>query len=938
MLYQDKDALKRTKMYANPDVTGVYWKNPEGNIEGYSLEGLVINMDANSFTLADDAQNASSLIPSSGVSLKWDNWELISRLDAREMTLDSTNAIWTIPKLIGEVSFDISSIDSKTITIHGIFNIGGTLSDWKGVITFPQQGLRLEGTPTGFSIYCDSGTPTGTQNLAIGRSDLLNMVLSFSTDDEAKSATIIGTLKGQGEVFNCTYSNINNVDLQSIAFNKKNMSPADGFGDLRFRTFRVWNRLLTDEEISIVLGEVPKPVFKQLEYSFYGKQVYSNTISGTTPATANEKVSILTGVDRLIRRYGGLYTETSADVRPSLATSTFDLVKDNIDSTDLKIQSSSVNTNYDYIPIFTLENDTTVPNVKYNISDVETKTNFTFKGRQVYCKNQKVQVTTAEQYILSGVQELVKFDVNLIPTDTGIVHSYLLNYGEVIQHGSRILVLARNNVSVGLWDITLFYTKSGEQEVIDPQNIDYDISVGVENICEGIYKNKKQVYMQMFEGRLSGYGTVFLIKDFANYSLVSWDGYLPIDNNTYLFFNTDSYSNLRDFFLRQDSTGGQGIHVKGNDYYYANVNYRFIVYYTTETPQPPPPPPPKPVRLDYSYKGKQMYEIEVIDTMPASTTTYPIINTNMDRVCNVMGTCRNSSGLLLTKSSSGNEFSVFKREYGSRLWKENKDIMKYNVFTDYINHKIEVRGTGARLYAKTASMVNQPCHFLVQYTPIVDDTPVMSEFNISETETMTNYTYLGKQVYVKLVNITVANPNTDYPLGIQDIEEVINVELNVQSAINSSIYDNTLNVAFIYVANFQAYCKATSTTFGSNAPFSIVCYYTKASDSPVTVPLSYNIDTNERLVKDREYNKKPIYSKLIQAPIVGTQFILMERDTYSDFVGWQGYGLTPDRIAKIYMSSTSFELPIVEDSQGITWYNASSFNGGTANIILYYTK
>lgn len=151
------------------------------------------------------------------------------------------------------------------------------------------------------------------------------------------------------------------------------------------------------------------------------------------------------------------------------------------------------------------------------------------------------------------------------------------NLGLVAQEGQQILLTPRNSAVWGTWDITYYYTKVNDTEPVDPSTIDYNLVVGSKVKHPTLRNNGKSVYMQVFEGNVDAEGKVVLFDNTTTYDLVTWDGYIQMDN-VYKHFNTDAISANRDMYLRQ--TNEDGIFLQGKKETFANKAYRVTVTFT----------------------------------------------------------------------------------------------------------------------------------------------------------------------------------------------------------------------------------------------------------------------------------------------------------------------------------------------------------------------
>jgi len=254
MLYKNEGKLERASLYSNPKVSGVYWEE-KGKIRGYSLDGLVVNFDANSFSMAEDAQNASSFLGGDQEKQALLNYNTTPFKDLTDYgaILDTHNPQWTILKDNPNVNFALQDKTLEEITIRVKFRLSGELWSWRTVFSLPSTEVRLEMTPRGFAIFANSESVHTDGSIVIDRLSTIDAVIRIVFHPKAKSLSYSWTIDGYGKSVDGVITNLNNTNIDTLAFLRRSPTNTGGAGNLNIYTLQVWTRRLSDLEVTYLV-------------------------------------------------------------------------------------------------------------------------------------------------------------------------------------------------------------------------------------------------------------------------------------------------------------------------------------------------------------------------------------------------------------------------------------------------------------------------------------------------------------------------------------------------------------------------------------------------------------------------------------------------------------------------------------------------------------
>lgn len=256
MIVNDGGTLKKGKIFVNNagqvidqhDFKAVHF-NIGGVIKTLpKVNNLLMNIDKNYCVLGDNV-NRFFLCDSKGTfregTTNTNAWAVNGNENGSNWGLKNNNGSYFH---VGKQKFNINYTfpGTNVITVNCRF-MATDLNNWRAPWSLT-YGLRIEKTTNNeLTIYNDSGWADGSVTVtpqSINFGTFTNVTLTCqNSGGEVLCKMFVGNQSTQAS-FNGTISSID-----TIYFNKKSPTQDYSFANLKFSHFRIWNTILTDDEI-----------------------------------------------------------------------------------------------------------------------------------------------------------------------------------------------------------------------------------------------------------------------------------------------------------------------------------------------------------------------------------------------------------------------------------------------------------------------------------------------------------------------------------------------------------------------------------------------------------------------------------------------------------------------------------------------------------------
>lgn len=320
---------------------------------------------------------------------------------------------------------------------------------------------------------------------------------------------------------------------------------------------------------------------------------------------------------------------------------------------------------------------------------------------------------------------------------------------------------------------------------------------------------------------------------------------------------------------------------------------------------------------DYSYNGKPVYIAEVNGDTGGSTSVFPTIFEGVETVISRRGTIKIPEDDYLPKSMINYVFDAF----------------------------FDKKDNTIKSYVESGTLLNLPFFYTIEYTVPNDTSVPVVDYDISETESATNFTFKGDRVFCKIIKHVTDPSFVDVFTLMTGVKEL--VQFNPNYSVNSSnpfIHNNGLCSTEIDLFQDTGRLTGYASTklFGEWGVWNNIYFYTKVDNTvPANAPkIKYDIATGVEVELPNERNNgKQVYGMLIEGTLSNQNRDILK--TFSTgghtIVSFDGYVSVGN--IKVYNTNQNISWIVMQDGLDfvLLTYDTRAHNS-PYSIFLRYTK